>query len=136
MARLPLLLIYAWNDAVLWRVDIKGLGQELKDKLAASDETPDLKTLISLTTRLDNHLRERSKFSRSLPPTFPVSSGPTVSLLEPMPTSCMSAAIETTQLGDERLTRSERQRRLSETACLYCGPPVYFISGCPVRPED
>lgn len=31
-----------WNDATLQGVYIKGLGQELKDDLAAHDDSPDL----------------------------------------------------------------------------------------------
>lgn len=37
---------------------IKGLGEELMDKLAAQEEMPDLKTLNSLTTHLDIRLGE------------------------------------------------------------------------------
>lgn len=33
------------NDSTLWGVYMKGLGEELKDKLAARDKMPDLKTL-------------------------------------------------------------------------------------------
>lgn len=47
---------------------LRGVGEELKDKLAAQDETPDFESLITLRTNLDNCLRERrrvkSKFSR------------------------------------------------------------------------
>lgn len=31
----------------------------IKDKLAVPEEIPDLETMISLTTCLDNHLREK-----------------------------------------------------------------------------
>lgn len=38
---------------------VKGLRRELKDELAAWDETPDLETLIALITCHYSHLRER-----------------------------------------------------------------------------
>lgn len=109
-----------WNDATLQGVYIKGLVEELKDELTAQDEIPDLKTLMSLPTRLDNRLRERwrerSRFICSLPLTSPASlTSPTVSVLERVSTPCLSAEVEEPmQLGRVRLTRSERQRRLSE----------------------
>lgn len=54
-----------WNDAALPVVFLKGLGEELKDELAAHDETPSFAALIALTTRLDYHLRERWREGRS-----------------------------------------------------------------------
>lgn len=55
---------------------IKGLGKELKDKLAARDET------LHLVNRLREREKGRSKSSRFLPLISPeVSSGPTDSLL-------------------------------------------------------
>lgn len=38
---------------------MQDLSEEIKDELAAIDETDSLETLISLSIRLDNHLRER-----------------------------------------------------------------------------
>lgn len=54
-----------WNDAALRVVGLEGLGEELKDELAAQDETPSLASLIALTTRLDSRLRERWREGRS-----------------------------------------------------------------------
>lgn len=107
-----------WNDGALQGVYIKGSVEERKDELA--DETPDLKTLISLTTCLDNRLRERwrdrIRFIFSLLITSPASlTNPTVSVLERVSTPWLSAVVEEIiQLGCARLIRSERQRRLSE----------------------
>lgn len=50
-----------WNDAVLWGVCIKWLGEELKNELAAQDKTSNLEILIALTMPLDNHLRQRRR---------------------------------------------------------------------------
>lgn len=47
----------SWNATSLRGV--KGVGRELKDELAAWDETPDLETLIALITCHYSHLRER-----------------------------------------------------------------------------
>lgn len=48
-----------WNDAALQGAFLTGLKEELKDELAVRDESLGLKSLISLSIFLDNHLRER-----------------------------------------------------------------------------
>lgn len=52
-----------WNESALQGVFLKGLSDEdqMKDELAARDETSSLEELISLATRLDNRLRERRR---------------------------------------------------------------------------
>lgn len=50
-----------WDDTALQGVFIKGLNERVKDELAARDETNSFEELISLTTRLDNRLRERQR---------------------------------------------------------------------------
>lgn len=56
---------------------IQGLSEDIKDKLADRDETDSLETLISLSIRLDNRLRERrreraGRFKRHSPNTFKI----------------------------------------------------------------
>ncbi|KAK3538047.1 hypothetical protein QTP70_027401 [Hemibagrus guttatus] len=50
----------------------------------------------------------------------------TVSPPEPAP--------EPMHLGSSHLTPAERQRRLTQNLCLYCGAPGHAISACPIRP--
>ncbi|KAK3563121.1 hypothetical protein QTP86_016357 [Hemibagrus guttatus] len=49
----------------------------------------------------------------------------TVSPPEPAP--------EPMHLGSSHLTPAERQRRLTQNLCLYCGAPGHAISACPIR---
>jgi len=49
-----------WGETALQIVFSRGLNEELKDELAARDETSSLEELISLAIRLDNRLRERT----------------------------------------------------------------------------
>ncbi|KAK3507585.1 hypothetical protein QTP70_029521 [Hemibagrus guttatus] len=37
-------------------------------------------------------------------------------------------------LGSSHLTPAERQRRLTQNLCLYCGVPGHAIPACPIRP--
>lgn len=59
-----------WDRRALQGAFFHGLNENIKDELAARDECNDLETLISLTIRLDNRLRERHKerLSRSSGP--------------------------------------------------------------------
>lgn len=52
----------SWNDAAL-QVEgfIQGLAEELKDELAAREESGDLEILINLAMRLDKQLWERCR---------------------------------------------------------------------------
>ncbi|KAK3550724.1 hypothetical protein QTP70_003956 [Hemibagrus guttatus] len=43
-------------------------------------------------------------------------------------------ALEPMHLGTSHLTPAERQRRLTQNLCLYCGAPGHAIPVCPIRP--
>lgn len=49
-----------WDKLALQGVFTRGLTENIKDELAARDETSDLDSLISLTVHLENRLHERS----------------------------------------------------------------------------
>lgn len=135
-----------WGDKALRGVFLRGLAENIKDELAARDETDSLDSLISLATRLDNRLRERrrerasgshvstSRVShRVLLPAAPES------LLSPArPRSPPSPAFqeEPMQLGRARLSLTERQRRMEEGLCIYCGRAGHYLRTCPMRPKD
>lgn len=50
-----------WNDTTLRGVYIQRWAEELKDELAAQEETPDFETVIDLTIHLDNLLRDSER---------------------------------------------------------------------------
>ncbi|XP_029685730.1 uncharacterized protein [Takifugu rubripes] len=55
-----------WNDVALQGEGfIQGLAEELKDELAAREESGDLEILINLAMRLDNRLWERCRWRLS-----------------------------------------------------------------------
>uniref|UniRef100_A0A3B5QH33 CCHC-type domain-containing protein n=1 Tax=Xiphophorus maculatus TaxID=8083 RepID=A0A3B5QH33_XIPMA len=133
-----------WNDEALKGVYYQALTEALKDGLSVSDEAKDLNSLITMSIRLDNRLRERRRersgqSASALPrlfqpaverssatPVFPPAQSPA-----PAPPDD-----EPMQIGRTHLTATERQRRLQTGDCLYCGKPGHRISSCPVRPKD
>ncbi|KAK3523236.1 hypothetical protein QTP86_024517 [Hemibagrus guttatus] len=52
----------------------------------------------------------------------------------PDPVSPPKPASEPMYLGSSHLTPAERQRRLTQNLCLYCGVPGHAIPACPIRP--
>lgn len=125
-----------WDQKALQGAFFHGLNENIKDELAARDECNDLETLISLTIRLDNRLRERRKerlsqscraFGASPAASCPKPDSdhvpPTASQEEPM------------QLGRLRLDPAERQRRLMSRLCFYCGSSGHFRDQCNLRPK-
>ena len=134
-----------WDQAALQGVFLKGLSEEIKDELAARDETTSLEELINLAIRLDNRLRERQRekaegrrarsslSTRSyqpLPTHFEDSRG------SPVMTAHLPAdSEEPMQLGRAKLTPAERQRRFHLGLCFYCGQEGHPLAKCPVRPK-
>ncbi|KAK7916542.1 hypothetical protein WMY93_012303 [Mugilogobius chulae] len=126
-----------WDDTALQSVFLRGLTDNVKDELAARDDTAGLDELISLAIRLDNRLRERRRERVSRQPLSrghyatspsPASSSVPISL-PPVPSSYSKPpdAEEPMQLGRARLTQAERQRRQKSGLCIYCDPSRQFI---------
>lgn len=128
-----------WDDKALQGIYYRGLSEEVKDELAARDETANLEALISLSIRLDNRLRERRRErnvkSRNFVPTFQSRASHLPDLPAPSP-QVSSTSEEPMQLGRMTLTQEERQRRFREGLCLYCGQAGHILRSCPKRPKD
>lgn len=140
-----------WDEKALQGIFMRGLREELKDELAARDETSSLEELISLAIRLDNRLcerrRERAASSRvplPLPKPFrlpgslqphPLQEAPSPSVVTPAAPSS-PVPEEPMQLGRMKLSPAERQRRLLQRLCVYCGAADHYLANCPARPKD
>lgn len=114
--------------------NVRGLSEEIKDKLAARDETNSLKALISLSINLDNHLRERRGEQRDLrgihsfPPSLELagSAQANPSVLNSVPFPSLPGALEEPmQLGRACLTPAEWQRNFKFKSQPF---PSVFIS--------
>uniref|UniRef100_A0A674N2G5 CCHC-type domain-containing protein n=1 Tax=Takifugu rubripes TaxID=31033 RepID=A0A674N2G5_TAKRU len=133
-----------WGDSALQAIFLKGLAGELKDELAVRDECHSLNSLIDLTIRIDNRIRERARerqvtqrgrfrtYSQFYSPdSFPRSPAASHYAQEQPP----QPAEEPMQLGRTRLTATERQRRMQHQLCLYCAQQGHYISRCPEVPR-
>ncbi|KAL0150894.1 hypothetical protein M9458_053813, partial [Cirrhinus mrigala] len=108
-----------WVEDMLKVLFHRGLCQELKSELACRDEGCSLSEYIKLAIQVDNLIRSRHPSRTStdlLPETAP--------------------ATESMQVGTTHLTLGERERRMLNHLCLYCGQAGHIKSTCPVRPAN
>lgn len=108
-----------WVEDTLKLLFRRGLNSELQSELACRDEGRSLSEFIDLTIQIDNLIRSRRP-SRALS-RFPPDT---------------SATAEPMQLGFTHLTPEERERRMQNQLCLYCGQAGHRISSCSIRPSS
>lgn len=122
-----------WDSAALRATFQHGLSEHLKDELATHETPGELEDLIEIAVRADNRHRERQRDRRNTltylpePRTRP---SPT----ETQPRNSGSSTHgweEPMQLGHTHISAEERDRRMREHCCLYCGTPGHFRSVCP-----
>lgn len=134
-----------WGDSALQAIFVKGLASDIKDELVLREDSPSLNYTIELATKIDNRIRERSREKqearrRRIPTSSPLATsgglhGTVSNAPEPRPSSLPTTAEEPMQLGRTRLTPAERQRRMQEKRCLYCGQDGHFVNNCPEVPK-
>lgn len=135
-----------WGDAALKAIFRKGLAGEIKDELAVREESHTLNELIDLSVRIDNRIRERRRERRTdqarrTPASWPGSSGDSALTSDVTSTASRDTPAsssqhdEPMQLGRARLTPTERQRRMKERLCLYCGQGGHYLATCTEKPK-
>ena len=95
----------------------KGLTVELQSELACRYEGKDLNQYIDLAIQVDNLIRSRRSGTAHL------YFQETTSDHEPM------------QVGFTHLTAKERERRMQNHLCFYCGQSGHMKSSCTLRPS-
>ncbi len=93
---------------------------ELQSELTCRDEGKSLEQFIELSIKLDNLLRSRRPNHL---PVFPRAS------------SAVHAGVEPMQIGVTHISEEERERRIRQSLCLYCGLPGHLRASCPTRPS-
>lgn len=116
-----------WDQRALKAAFHRALSRELKDELAYRDPAPDLESLIDVAIRLDNRIRDRQS-ERCHETRLPAIHTPT-GFVEP--SSLIGCPEEPMQLGRTRLSQAERERRMRDKCCLYCGESGHFRANCP-----
>ena len=122
-----------YNNEALTQHFRDGLNDDVKDVLATCrDEPTDLDSLIPYCIAIDNRLYQRrlekSGNRSNLRPNARNISVPTASSsTAPMDLDAMKVSVT------KSLTQEERQRRIQNNLCLYCGEPGHRIAQCPNR---
>ncbi len=91
---------------------------ELQSELACCDEGKTLEQFIDLAICLDNLLRSRQQPCPYLASAITTTASPET---EPM------------QISFTHLNREERESRIHQNLCLYCGLPGHMRTSCPTR---
>lgn len=117
----------AWNEGALRARFLDGLDHAIADELAALDLPRGLDDIINLALRVEGRLNRRRQRRLSTAPWRHLESS---SHDDP---SSLSVEAEPMQLGRLRLTPQQRQERLTQGLCLYCGKPGHFVLQCPLK---
>ncbi|KAK3506714.1 hypothetical protein QTP70_016251, partial [Hemibagrus guttatus] len=119
-----------WNEQALLATYRQGLSPQVRLHLAAHEDAIGLERLIQLSIRVATRLQLCVHGSQDQSRPYNRRDRPEpVSPPEPAP----EPAPEPMQLGTTRLNPAERQRRLTQSLCLYCGDPGHALPVCPIR---
>ncbi|KAI5100865.1 nephrocystin-4-like, partial [Silurus meridionalis] len=105
-----------WDEKALLAVYRRGLNQELRLAMATYDDSLWLEAFIQRSIRVSQHLAACKS-----PEVEPAQAMAVPTTPEPEPM----------QLGSQRLSRQERERRWAAGACLYCGERGHRVAQCP-----
>ncbi len=107
----------------------QGLEPRLRLHLAAYDDTIGLERFIQLSIRVANGMHSCMEDQQVLTNPIPF-------LRRPENISPPEPVLEPMQVDNTRLSLTERQRRLSQGLCLYCGASGHAIANFPIRPPQ
>ncbi|KAK3516025.1 hypothetical protein QTP70_001870 [Hemibagrus guttatus] len=116
-----------WNEQALLAAYRQGLSPQVRLHLAAHEDAIGLERLIQLSIRVATRMQSCVHRSQDQSP-------PYTRRDRPEPVSPPEPAPEPMQLGSTHLNPAERQRRLTQSLCLYCGDPGHALPMCPICP--
>ncbi len=119
-----------WNEGALRAMFQEGLNFEIQDEIATHELPLDLEGFINLPTRVESRLRLHQ---RRLAPLLVLGAGGGPAFQGPPTTSITLPDPGPMQLGRLRLSAQERQQRLVQGLCLYCGKQGHFALSCPLK---
>lgn len=144
----------SWGDEIFKQCFYDGLKDDVKDALAlVQDEPDDLVEFQELCTRIDNRLYERKQEAKGNKPYEPrrdsgrnqdrnkrypqkVQHNTNVYVPRPSAIATGPGPMDLDASNNRRfkpLTPEERQHRMTNKLCLYCGKPGHRADACPVK---
>lgn len=138
----------SWNDEALASQFEDGLKDSILDALANEPIITNLDKLINRATELDDRHFARTfakKMSSSssavrrphVPVSVPANVPRTANTVGPSTPAPARSAPEPMDLSQARkLSAAERQRRIDNKLCLYCGSDNHLRANCPLKPSD
>ncbi len=107
---------YLFSFQIMYKSQFKKkMNHELQAELACRDEGRTLNQFIELAIQIDNLLRARRPTTR-------------------MTTRALPESHEPMQVDAYHISAEERDRRIAQRLCLYCGEPGHLRNTCPSRP--
>jgi hypothetical protein len=123
-----------WNDQALQAQYYAGLKPEVKDALALSDKTlTTVQDLANFAIRIDNRLFERRQENRRNPNLMRHTPMPTTTPRTPTPSPAgpTPMVLDANRPRFQSLSPDERQHRIRNGLCLYCGQKGHMAIACP-----
>jgi hypothetical protein len=128
-----------WNESALISAYYAGLNEDVKDKLCTLDLPSNLNDYLALVIKIDNRLFQRKREMQRGTSTK-TSSQPTSKSTNQRASSSTTTVSHSTNDGPQpmvldaatkKLTTTERNRRIQEKLCLYCGNSGHAVANCP-----
>ncbi|KAK3553387.1 hypothetical protein QTP70_003551 [Hemibagrus guttatus] len=120
-----------WNEQALITTYRQGLDPQVRLHLAAHEDSMGLEKFIQLSIRFATRMQLCFEEHQSQPAasTAPAQPG---SVSHPEPADdAMQLELSEVSSADRQW---ERQRRLAQSCCFYCGGSGHFVAKCPLRP--
>uniref|UniRef100_A0A8K9X1M2 CCHC-type domain-containing protein n=2 Tax=Oncorhynchus mykiss TaxID=8022 RepID=A0A8K9X1M2_ONCMY len=119
-----------WNEPALLARLLEGLRAEVKDEILSREVPSSVDSLIELAIRIERRvdLRHRARGKELALSVAPLSAS--------LPSSSAGSGAEPMQLGGIRISTKERERRITNRLCLYCGSAGHFVTSCPVKGQS
>lgn len=117
-----------WNAEAMYDVFFNGLAEEVKDELLPHTLPAGFDDLVDMAIRVDVRLGQRRRMRKPL--IFPKQESHSIT---PISSSVLPDTSEPMQVDRARISPAEKERRLRDKACLYCGQQGHFVDACPLK---
>ncbi|KAL0153692.1 hypothetical protein M9458_051000, partial [Cirrhinus mrigala] len=102
-----------WNEKALLGAYRQGLNHDLRAAMALYDDSIELEAFLQRTTKVCQ---------------------PPITAPQPASVAACHPVPEPMQIDSSHLSRAERNRRIVNGLCLYCGQPGHHLRQCSIRP--